>query len=306
MLSASIDIGTNTVLLLVAEVKDGKIYPIEEKQRIPRLGKGVDKEKNLHPESVQRVLEHLQEYKQYLDQHYPEVTSKTIVTATSAVRDASNRSEFLQLVQQKTGWNIRLLSGIEEAQTTYKGALSVLEDRSEKSNLILDIGGGSTELAFGTGLELKDAVSVDMGSVRFTERFFNDNPASEDQITRARSEIRRLLRSQIKPDGKFDLIGVAGTITAIAAIDLDLQDYDTDTLNGYHLDRSTVVKLIDEFSQKRWQKIEEDYPIFLKGRGEVVLAGILILREVMDWCSRESIVTSTGGIRHGILLDEFS
>lgn len=304
MISASIDIGTNTVLLLVAEIKDGEIQPIEEKQRIPRLGKGVDKEKNLHPDSIQRVLEYLLEYKQYLDKNYPEVTSKTIVTATSAVRDASNRGEFLQLVKQKTGWTIQLLSGSEEAQTTYSGALSVLKDRAEKSNLILDIGGGSTELAFGTGLELKDAVSIDMGSVRFTERFFEDNPPNEDQIAEAVSEVQKFLSSQNKPDGEFDLIGVAGTITSIAAIDLDLEDYDVDRLNGYYLQRSTVEALIDEFSKKRWQKIEEDYPKFLKGRGEVVLAGILILREVMDWCGRESIITSTGGIRHGILMSK--
>lgn len=302
MLSASIDIGTNTVLLLVAEIKDGKIRPIEEKQRIPRLGKGVDKEKNLHPDSIQRVLEYLLEYKEFLDQHYPVVTSKTVLTATSAVRDASNRGDFLQLVKQKTGWFIQLLSGSEEAQTTYRGALSVLKDRFEKSNLILDIGGGSTELAFGRGCKLKKAVSIDMGSVRFTERFFRDNPPREGQISGAISEIQRLLRSQKKPDGEFELIGVAGTVTSIAAIDLGLEDYDVDMLNGYHLKKSTVEKLIEEFSKKPWQKIEEDYPRFLKGRGEVVLAGILILREVMDWCGKNSIITSTGGIRHGILL----
>ena len=302
VISASIDIGTNTVLLLVAEIENGKIQPLQEKQRIPRLGKGVDKEKNLHPESVKRVLENLLEYKQYLDQHYPGVASNTIVTATSAVRDASNRTEFQQLVKQKTGWSIQLLSGSDEAHTTYRGALSVLEDRTGKANLILDIGGGSTELAFGRDLELKSAVSMDMGSVRFTERFFDGSPPNKVQISKAISEIQRLLNIQTKPDGEFDLIGVAGTITSIAAIDLGLKDYDVDTLNGFYLKKCTIEKLIDEFSKKTWQKIEEDYLRFLKGRGEVVLAGILILREVMNWSGRDSIITSTGGIRHGILL----
>ncbi len=302
MISASIDIGTNTVLLLVAEIKNGKIHPLEEKQRIPRLGKGVDKEKNLHQDSIDRVLENLVEYREYLDQNYPELAPRTIVAATSAVRDASNRAEFIDLVKQKTGWEIRLLSGPEEAETTYKGALSVLKDRSVKGNLILDIGGGSSELAFGKGYELKHAVSIDMGSVRFTERFFDDNPPSQQQIKKAESEIRRLLKSQRKPEDEFDLIGVAGTITSIAAIELGLQDYEADRLNGYRLKRNAVQKFIDDFSHTSWQEIEQKYPRFLTGRGEVVLAGILILREVMDWCGRDSIITSTGGIRHGILL----
>lgn len=303
MIASSIDIGTNTVLLLVAEIKNGKINSLEEKQRIPRLGKGVDKEKNLHPDSIDRVLENLVEYREYLDQNYPEVVPKTIVAATSAVRDASNREVFIDQVKEKTGWNVRLLSGPEEAETTYKGALSVLEDRSKKGNLILDIGGGSSELAFGKGFELNHAVSINMGSVRFTERFFEDDPPNKIQFSKAELEIRRLLESQKKPEGQFDLIGVAGTVTSIAAIEIGLTDYDVDKLNGYRLERSAVQKFIEEFSKTPWQQIERKYPRFLKGRGEVVLAGILILREVMDWCGRSSMITSTGGIRHGVLLN---
>lgn len=303
MIRASIDIGTNTVLLLVAEIRDGKIYPLEEKQRIPRLGKGVDKAKNLHEDSIQRVLQYLKEYKSFLDENYPEVTSQTVVTATSAVRDANNRDEFIEAVKNETGWNIRLLSGTEEAETTYKGALSVLEDRSKKTNLILDIGGGSTELAFGKGFELQYAVSIDMGSVRFTERFFEDDPPNGQQIDHARSEIKNLLKDQQKPEVDFELIGVAGTITSIAAIELELVKYEVEKLNGFDLKKEAVERFIDEFSEKPSQQIEENYPRFLKGRGEVVLAGMLILNEVMEWCGKDSIITATGGIRHGILLN---
>lgn len=304
MISASIDIGTNTVLLLVAEIKEGKIHPLEEKQRIPRLGKGVDKEKNLHPDSIQRVLINLKEYKNFLDTHYPGVADRTIVTATSAVRDASNRDEFINAVKNTTLWKLRLLSGPQEAEVAFRGALSVLQDRSDKTNQILDIGGGSTELAFGKGYELKYAVSIDMGSVRFTERFFEEDPPSDQQMNRAQSEIRRLLNDQKKPGEEFDLIGVAGTITSIAAIEMGLNDYDVEKLNGFLLKREAVEKFIDEFSKTSSQKIEEKYPRFLKGRGEVVLAGILILKEVMEWSGKKTIHTSTGGIRHGILLKQ--
>lgn len=306
MKSASIDIGTNTALLLVAELEDGKLKPIVEKQRIPRLGRGVDKSRNLSTESMKRVLDNLLEYKEFLDENYPGVASRTIVTATSAVRDASNRSEFIDLVKQKTGWEIRLLSGKDEAETTYMGALSVLEDHSDQANLILDIGGGSSELAFGRGYELESAVSIDMGSVRFTERFFKDNPSTDAQISRAKQEIRHLLNTQKTPNTEFNLIGVAGTITSIAAIELELTDYDVDRLNGYHLKKSAVNRFVEEFSKTKWQDIERKYSVFLKGRGEVILAGILILREVMDWSNKSSVVTSTGGIRHGVLLNLFT
>lgn len=302
MIAASIDIGTNTVLLLIAELENGKLNVLDEKQRIPRLGKGVDEARNLHSESMRRVLDILQEYRNYINKHFPEAVEKTIVTATSAVRDASNKKEFLKLVEKETSWKIRLLSGSEEAETTYHGALTVLEERKEKSNLVLDIGGGSTELAFGKGYDLKHAVSIDMGSVRFTERFFEEDPPAMVQISRAQSEIRKLLQKQQPPEGDFDLIGVAGTITSIAGIELGLEDYDTGKLNQYCLEKTAVEKYIGEFSGMSSDKIEQNYPRFLKGRGEVVLAGILILKEVMEWSGKDFIVTSTGGIRHGILL----
>jgi len=306
MRAASIDIGTNTVLLLVADIENDSIKSVIEKQRIPRLGKGVDKEKNLHPESMQRVINNLLEYKRFLDRNEPGISSQTVVTATSAVRDASNRSEFIDLVKEKVGWEIQLLSGSEEAETTYRGALSVLHDRMDKANLVMDIGGGSTELAFGVGYQLQNAVSVDMGSVRFTERYFENNPPNNKQIDRLRSEIQHLLKDQIKPKKEFDLIGVAGTVTSIAAIELGLQEYNVHRLNGFQLKRSSVEKFLHEFSSMRWQEIEEKYPLFLKGRGEVILAGILIMVEVMKWAGKDLLLVSTGGIRHGILIDRFN
>lgn len=302
MIAASIDIGTNTVLLLVAEIQKGRIEVLEEKQRIPRLGKGVDKLKNLDPNSMERVLTNLKEYRYYLQEHYPDALERTIVTATSAVRDASNKDEFLDLVEKMTSWKIQLLSGPKEAETTYRGALSVLEDRKEKFNLILDIGGGSSELAFGKGYELKNAVSMDMGSVRFTERFFKSDPPDSEQIDKARSEIRKLLNEQRLPEEEFDLVGVAGTITSIAGIDVRLDNYDTEKLNQYRLKKDRVENFIEQFANMNSEEIEREYSEFLKGRGEVILAGILILKEVMEWAGKDTIITSTGGIRHGILL----
>jgi len=301
MKRASIDIGTNSVLLLVAEIQSGSISVLDEKQEVPRLGKSVDNSRNLHHESIERVLQVLTDFKDFLQNYYPEVLDEVIVTATSAVRDASNRDEFIGIVKKSTGWEVRLLSGEEEAQTTFKGALSVLNDRENTKNVILDIGGGSTEIAYGAGLIQGTAFSIDMGSVRFTERFFDTDPPHAESTQKLRNEVQRLLYPHKVPFSNFDAIGVAGTVTSIAAIKKGLQDYDAEALNGFRLQRDDVVQFIGEISSISASNIEQQYPPFLTGRGDVILAGILILDEFMQWCNKKELIVSTGGIRHGII-----
>lgn len=302
MKQASIDIGTNSVLLLVAEVLNNKINVLHEKQQIPRLGKGVDKDRKLHPQSMNRVLEVLSGYKGWLQSEHPEICGRVIVTATSAVRDAANRDHFLGRVKNETGWNVKLLSGREEAETTFKGALSVLESRQQSNHLILDIGGGSTEIAAGFGLSLQQAFSVDMGSVRFTERFFRTDPPQPSGIEMLRQTAKDLLTVHPLPFEDFDAIGVAGTVTSVAAIKKGLRHYDASALNGFRMKRQDVQAFIQEFSVTASEKTEEKYAPFLTGRGDVILAGMIILDEFLAWSKKEKIIISTGGIRHGILL----
>src|SRR5699024_3273975 len=144
-MKAAIDIGTNTVLLLVAEYNGKKLNVIEEQQRIPRLGRGVDEQENLAPDSMQRVIGSLKAYKTLLYQKYS--IRHPIVTATSAVRDAQNRSEFIEEVRRQTGFTVTVLSGAEEAQYTFWGAQSVFSS-TDQSCFVLDIGGGGTTICF--------------------------------------------------------------------------------------------------------------------------------------------------------------
>ncbi|MEX2456357.1 MAG: Ppx/GppA phosphatase family protein [Balneolaceae bacterium] len=298
---ASIDIGTNSVLLLVAEKNNGTVNVIEELLEVPRLGKGVDQEKTLHPDSQQRVLHVLKSYKKHLQKNYPSITSP-IVTATSAVRDASNRDDFLSLIKKETGWEVVLLSGLMEAEITFKGALSVLgSDDSAGRSVVLDIGGGSTEIVIGNG-ELDDSISLDMGSVRFSERFLTSNPPTRQQRISCELEIRRLLNNvQFKKNDISKAIGVAGTVTSIAAIELGLQEYEPAKLNGYKLSVDVIDRYVHNFAQMKSSEIEEKYPLFLQNRGDVILAGLMILKEFLTWISLDHIIVSTGGIRHGIL-----
>lgn len=306
MIRSSIDIGTNSVLLLVADCSNGNINVLHEELRIPRLGQGVDQSGALSGEAQRRVLDVLNSYKTYLDKNNPELSHDTVVTATSAVRDASNRQEFLSKIKELTGWDVILLSGNEEAQVTYRGALSVIDTGDQNAgNIVLDIGGGSTEIANGRGKTLTGFVSLNMGSVRFTERFLTHNPPLGEEINSARIEIRRMLASEAKkPLHSQYLIGVAGTVTSMAGIELGLDSYHTSKINGHRCSREFIEQMISTFQQLPSDEIEDRYPVFLEGRGDVITGGLLILSEFMTWAGFEEVVVSTGGIRHGILLDE--
>ena len=301
-MKAAIDIGTNTVLLLIAEVKGDEIRVIHEEQRIPRLGKGVDNTKLLHKDSIERVLQSLKEYKEIIETKFPEV-EQVVITATSAVRDAENRDTFIRKVKEQTGFDIKLLSGDEEAQYTFQGALSVLVIPKKHTAFVLDIGGGSTELALGANKGLEQFHSFDMGSVRFKERFLLHNPPYQEEIFECRDEIRRLLsKKKFKTPKKLTAIGVAGTATSLAAIDLQLDEYENERLNGHIIDRKKLSKSIEIFSLHTYEQLLELSPKLLKGREDIFLTGLLILEGFMKFYDLEQILVSTGGIRHGALL----
>ncbi len=301
MKAASIDIGTNSVLLLVADSSNSDFKVLHETQELPRLGEGVDKDKRLGDESCKRVINVLKSYKTYLCRHYPDLVEQTVVTATSAVRDASNRNAFLASVLAETGWKIRLLSGGEEAQTTYKGALTVLNTLAHEKYLVLDIGGGSTEIAYGIGVSLISGISIEMGSVRYSERYFLKPKVDPDTVNKVREVVREIFDANDSFMKPFKVVGVAGTVTSIAAVSSGLRKYEANTLNGYSLTKSEVDNCIEQFIDKSAIEIEALNPLFLKGRGDVILAGAIILSEFLLWCNSDSIIVSTGGIRHGIL-----
>lgn len=301
-MKAAIDIGTNTVLLLIADVSDDGIKIIHEEQRIPRLGKGVDNSKLLHSKSITRVLDCIKEYQSIIEKEYSRV-DEVIVTATSAVRDAQNRDEFIQLVKEETGFNVQLLSGDEEAQCTFEGALSVLPIEENASVFVLDIGGGSTEVALGTKNGVSDFHSFDMGCVRYKERFLIHNPPYSEEIFECRDEIKRLFnKKKFKVSKNVEAIGVAGTATSLAAIDLQLDEYESKALNGHIISREKLSKSIEIFSLHTYDQLLELSPVLMKGREDIFLTGLLILEGFMKFYNLDEIKVSTGGIRHGALL----
>jgi exopolyphosphatase/guanosine-5'-triphosphate,3'-diphosphate pyrophosphatase len=301
-MKAAIDIGTNTVLLLVADIENGKLKVIHEEQRMPRLGKGVDAEKMLAPESMDRVLRCLSEYRSILDDQFPDVTD-VIVTATSAVRDALNRQEFIESVKNETGFDIKLLSGKEEADYTYSGALAVFDEEETGDVFVLDIGGGSTEVALGRNGKLIDSYSFDMGCVRFNERFLHQDPPFQEQIQQCRVAVKNMLDTKkFKPKRKVKAVGVAGTLTSLAAIDLQIDEYDPEHMNAHIIVNEKLKKGIEIFSLHTHKQLLELSPKVLKGREDIFLAGLLILEGFLNYFDLEEIKVSTGGIRHGALI----
>ena len=299
---AAIDIGTNTVLLLVADVQGNVLKVIDEEQRIPRLGQGVDENKVLQPESMQRVIDAILSYKRILEEHYPTI-EEVVVTATSAVRDAHNKQEFMDLVKEETGFEVRLLSGEEEARHTFDGAISVIDTDPGDSFFVLDIGGGSTEIAFGEKGKVKDFFSFDMGCVRFRERFLHHDPPFQEEIRHCREEIEAQFSSKkMKIPRKVKAVGVAGTVTSLAAINMQLDEYDTRMINGHRIECDKLSKGIEIFSLHTYEQLLELSPKFLKGREDIFLAGLLILEGFMKHFRVDEIYASTGGIRHGALL----
>lgn len=301
-MKASIDIGSNTVLLLVGQVEKGNVSVVKEKQRAPRLGKGVDEKKNLDSNSMQRVLEVLKEYQAIIHNQYGKVEHIKVV-ATSAVRDANNRREFVDEVKKQTGLNVQILSGLEEAKLTYKGARSVLPN-TDSASAVIDIGGGSTEIAWGKGDALRGYFSFDIGSVRFTERYLKSDPPTVKQITDCKDAVRITLQHH-KLDISDDcrLIGVAGTVTSLALIVEGLQNYKASAINGEILTIDDISSSIKRFSKMTSAELLEHHPIILKGRADVFLAGLLILEGFMNYYHLAELTVSTGGIRHGAILN---
>lgn len=301
MIVASIDIGTNTVLLLIARItNDGAIVPLLDEQRLPRLGEGVDASKHLSPEAMRRVLAVLHEYRALCAQH---AADKILVFGTSAVRDAHNRLEFARLIREEFGWELDVLSGKDEASWTYRGALSGI-DGIERATVV-DIGGGSTEITVGTRRGALHTVSLDIGSVRLKERFLADDPPRPPQIEAALAAVNGKLAQASQFDFLHStLIGVAGTVTSLAVLAQDLEHFSPQLVSNYRLSFEQVDHLFRQLSGMPSEEIRRRSRV-MEGRSDVITAGTLILRQVMAQYGFEEIVVSERGVRYGIVLREW-
>ena len=284
---AAIDLGTNTTRLLVADVADGRVDEVSRRTTITRLGEGVDARRRLLPLPIARVRNCLSDYRRELESLGAE---RALLVATSAVRDAENGEAFLGEIEWSYGFSTRLLTGDQEAELTLRGVGGIDDETT-----VVDIGGGSTEL-----IQSGSHSSTDLGSVRLTERFLDSDPPSEDELAALTAAIRATLAER---NGEATHgIGVAGTVTSLAALDLGLVEYDSERVHGHRLSDVAVEEQLERLAALPLAERRE-VPGLEPERAPVIVAGAAIQREVKRHLGLREIEVSERDILDGAALE---
>jgi len=302
MLLAGIDIGTLTCRLLIGRVDgNGRVTEVHSDRRILRLGEGVDRDRMLRPDAMARVIETLRDWRGVINSHRVE---GQLAVATSAVREARNREEFLGRVKQEVGFEVEIISGEEEARRTLLGIRSGLP-AGVSTILGLDIGGGSTEFILDSPGRNPVMHSIEIGVVRLTERLLTSDPPTTHQIQSARELIQKeteQVRTMLGDLHGVTFVGTAGSITTLAAMAQKLSTYEPVRIHNYRLSLDTIRRLEwDILGRTKAQRRE--MPGLEEGREDVVVAGTLILHGVMETLGFTEGLVSDVGLREGILLD---
>lgn len=297
---AAIDCGTNSVRLLIADVDSAGLRDVERRMEIVRLGEGVDRTGRLSDEALARTMAALDTYARRIDESG---ATAVRMVATSATRDAANRDEFVTGVRSRLGVPPEVISGDEEARLSYAGATYDLPGDVASPYLVVDIGGGSTEFVLGDGVAGPAAVrSVDVGCVRITERHFSADPPTPAAVAAARADIESALDAvcaSMDAASAGSVIGLAGSVTTVGGIYLGLPAYDAAAIHHCRVPADAVRTISD-----RLLVAERDeraaIPVMHPGRVDVIAAGALILRCVVDRVGVPEVVVSEHDILDGI------
>lgn len=299
---AGIDVGTLTCRLLIADLSPGvPLIELRSDRRILRLGEGVDRSKRLNSAAMNRVIQCLKEWHEVIDGYRVDACS---VVATSAVRDAANRLEFVDRVQREAGFEVEIITGEEEARRTVLGIRSGLPV-GVTDMLALDIGGGSTEFILDRPGQAPIIRSIDIGVVRLCERVLHHDPPAPDEIAQAREWVQKETEAAVAgmPRGAGQtFVGTAGTITSLAAMAQKLPAYEPARIHNYRLKLDTVREL-EQTLLSRTRASRVGLPGLEKNREEVIAAGAIIIRTVMETLDQNACLVSDLGLREGVLID---
>jgi exopolyphosphatase/guanosine-5'-triphosphate,3'-diphosphate pyrophosphatase len=299
---AAVDIGTNSVRLLVADVdgtgRDAKLRTLDRRMRITRLGQGVDGARALAPAAIARTVDVLREYRSVLDEHG---VQRVRATATSAARDATNRDEFFGEALAALGVMPELLSGDEEAALSFLGATADLD--APAPYLVVDIGGGSTEFVLGTDAPT-GLVSLDIGCVRITEQFLHSDPPAPEELANAVATVRDLLADipRLVPGAAeaATLVGLAGTVTTVAAIEQGLPDYDPARIHHFVLERAAAEDVFRTIATETAAERAHN-PGLEPGRVDVIVGGAIVLVNVFRVLGFDEMLVSEADILDGLV-----
>lgn len=298
---AAIDCGTNSIRLLVADIDGRAMTDVVRLMRVVRLGQDVDRTGRLSDDALARTFAVLEEYAAVIRELDAQVTR---MCATSATRDAVNRSAFVRGVVDILGMEPEVISGAEEAATSFRGATATLPtDVFTAPYLVVDIGGGSTEFVLGEN-GVRQYASVDLGCVRLTERCLSSQPPTDDQIAAATTVIDQqidLALARVDVSKARTLVGLAGSVTTVTALALGLAAYDPIAIHHQRLSYADVDRITnDMLARTPAERLE--YPVMHPGRADVIGAGALILRRIMERTGLTEVVASESDILDGIAL----
>ncbi len=296
-LLAAVDCGTNSVRLLVSRLVDGRLVEVDRRLHLTRLGQGVDATGEFHPEALARTLDAMADFGAELDELG--VTHRRVV-ATSAARDARNSAEFFDGVRSRLGVDAEIIPGEEEARLSYAGAVGALPDVAQPV-LVMDIGGGSTELVLGSDGRVLHAISLDIGSVRARERFLHGDPPTPEEVAAATAHIDGLLDdSGIDFAAVATWVGVGGTVTSLSALVQRLETYDRSRVHGSVVTTGELETLGLRLLAMPVAEVA-DLPTMVPGRADVICGGALIARRVASRLA-PALTVSEADILDGLVL----
>jgi exopolyphosphatase/guanosine-5'-triphosphate,3'-diphosphate pyrophosphatase len=298
---AVVDIGTNSTRLLVADVADGRVSQLARRSTVTRLGRGVDTSRQLAGEAVEEVCRTVAEY---IETYESLGAERVIAIATSAVRDAANSGAFIAELRERFELDARILDGAEEARLVYLGAFAE-RPAGPDSTLVVDIGGGSTELVVGSGGEVGVYTSLQAGTVRHTERYLRTDPPDPGELEELADDVRSLIDAELTGEAiaaAGEGIAVAGTPTSLAAIDQELDPYDPERVHGYKLPLDSIQRMCSLLSS---MTLEERLQVtgLHPGRAPTIVAGVVILIQVMRAFGLKEIEVSEHDILYGAALE---
>ncbi len=296
---ASIDIGSNTAILLIASIEKGKLYPLYNQYETPRLGKGIDINGKITDDKIELLLKILKQFKRKIEEHN---CIKTIITATNAMRLANNSEEIISKVKNDLALNIQIIPGEKEAELSFLGGSSAFPNINEK--VIIDIGGGSTEIIYGNKNNILFKHSFQVGTVSLTEKFltnFSDKLNIKEKIYNHLDSIFTLLKTNI-PKG-VATIAVAGTPTTLFCMSKGLQEYDENIVEGAFFKYNELLNISKILVNLAPIEVKQKYGNVVNGREDVIFAGSLILLYLAELFFIDSIYISGRDLRYGSIIN---
>jgi exopolyphosphatase / guanosine-5'-triphosphate,3'-diphosphate pyrophosphatase len=300
MIIASIDIGSNTIILLIAyyNITTSQLTPILNEYRVPRISQGLTINGIINDDSLKKLMNGLDEFSMIINKLRPEIV---LVNATNAFRIAKNGSVIKGLIEKRYSWNLNVISGGREAELTFWG-IAIPSFSYDENILLIDIGGGSTEVIYGSISKILFKESFQLGIVSLLDRFINSDPPTSEELKSIRIEIGNIFVSAKEEiPAKQKALAVAGTPTTLASILMNVSTFEDELIENSELSKKYLSEFIFSISSMNSTEIKKKYGSLVEGREDLILIGTIILEGLMDSLLLEKIVVSTKGLRYGAI-----